>query len=220
MNNPLKQANSVTVKLGPFIDDMGTTLTDLSIAQAYIQLSKNGGAFTPSHNTAGAAHDVSGYYTVPLDATDTNTLGLLRVMIDMSASGALPVYRDLVVLASSVYDALVAATASLSTTAGTVTDKTGYSLTSAYDAAQTAAQPADIPTVAQVADAVLSRNVAQAEAASPRTSLATAILAMTNKANTIDNDGFLTVYRTDGVTEHARIPVSTDENAEPIDGVG
>ena len=53
-----------------------------------------------------------------------------------------------------------------------------------------------------------------------RCSLATVVLATTNKANTVDNPGRLTVYRTDGVTSHAQIPISTDPHANPIDGVG
>jgi hypothetical protein len=138
----------------------------------------------------------------------------------MSAQGALAVHRDLTVLPAGVYDALVAGTATLSTTASSVADKAGYALTAAYDAAKTAAQPGDVPSGSQIADAVLARDAAAAEAAAPRTSLATAILAATNKANTFAHAGYLTVYRTDGVTEHARIPLSTDRDADPVDGIG
>jgi hypothetical protein len=220
MNNPLRQSTAVTVKLGPFMDNTGALLATLTIAQANILLSKNGGAFAAAHNSAGATYDAHGYYNIPLDATDANALGLLRVMVDMSASGALAVHRDLTVLPAGVYDSLVAGTASLLTTAATVSDKIGYALTAAYDAAKTAAQPGDVPTGNQIADAVLARNVASAEGAAPRTSLATTILAMTNKANTFDHAGYLTVYRTDGVTEHTRIRLSANHDADPIDGVG
>ena len=78
----------------------------------------------------------------------------------------------------------------------------------------------DVPTATQVADAVLARNVSNVEAASGRTSLTTLVLAATNKANTEDHAGFLTIYRTDGITEHARIPISIDPTAAPIEGVG
>jgi hypothetical protein len=219
MNNPLKQSTAAILKLGPFINSDGALLTGLTIAQSNIQLSKNGGEFATPANTAGATHDASGYYTVQLDAADTDTLGLLRVMADMSSNDALPVYRDCTVLSDSVYDALVAASASLSTTA-TVSDKTGFSLTTDYDAAKTAAQAAAIPTANQVADAILARNVSNVESTAPQTSLTTAILAITNKSNTFAHAGYLTIYRTDCLTEHARIAVSTDSNAEPIDGVG
>ncbi len=220
MNNPLKQSTAVTLKLGPLMDNTGTLLTSLAIAQADILLSKNGGPFAASHHGSGATHDAHGYYNIPLDEVDTDTLGLLRVMVDLSAAGALAVHRDLTVLPSGVYDALVAGSATLSTTAGTVADKTGYALSAAYDAAKTAAQPGDVPTGDQIADAVLARNVAGAEAAAPRTSLATAILAATNKANTFAHPGYLTVYRTDGLTEHTQIPLSTNHDADPVDGIG
>jgi len=42
-----------------------------------------------TNNTAGATHDENGYYDIPLNTTDTNTLGRLRVAV--SKSGALPV---------------------------------------------------------------------------------------------------------------------------------
>jgi hypothetical protein len=71
-----------------------------------------------------------------------------------------------------------------------------------------------------LADAILARDVSHAEAAATRCSLATVILAATNKANTVDNPGKLTVYRTDGATSHVQIPISTDPSANPIDGVG
>jgi hypothetical protein len=78
----------------------------------------------------------------------------------------------------------------------------------------------DVTNANQIADAVLARDVANAEASAPQTSLGTVILATANKANTTDNPGYLTIYRTDGTTEHSQIPVSTSHDADPIDGVG
>lgn len=46
------------------------------------------------------------------------------------------------------------------TPAVTVSDKTGFALTAAYDAAKTAAQVSDIPTAAQNADKLLGRSLA------------------------------------------------------------
>jgi len=103
----LKQSTAATIKIGPFVDDTDgkTPETGLSIGQADIRISKNGGNFAQTNNSAGATHDENGYYDVPLDATDTNTLGRLRVAI--SVSGALPVWRDFIVLPANVYDSLV-----------------------------------------------------------------------------------------------------------------
>jgi len=104
--NILKQSTAATIKLGPFIDneDGATAETGLTIAQADIRLSKNGGDFAQTNNAAGATHDENGYYDVPLNATDTNTLGRLRIAV--SKSGALPVWQDFLVVTANVYDTL------------------------------------------------------------------------------------------------------------------
>ena len=104
--NILKQSTAATIKLGPFIDDTDgkTAETGLTIAQADVRLSKNGGDFAQTNNTAGATHDENGYYDIPLNATDTGTLGRLRVAV--SKSGALPVWQDFLVVTANVYDTL------------------------------------------------------------------------------------------------------------------
>jgi len=104
--NILKQSTAATIKLGPFIDDTDgkTAETGLTIAQADVRLSKNGGDFAQTNNTAGATHDENGYYDIPLNATDTGTLGRLRVAVNKS--GALPVWQDFQVVTANVYDTL------------------------------------------------------------------------------------------------------------------
>ncbi len=102
----LKQSTAATIKLGPFVDDTDgkTAETGLTISQADIRLSKNGGDIAQSHDATGATHDELGYYNVPLDATDTDTLGRLRVAV--SKAGALPVWQDFIVVTANVYDSL------------------------------------------------------------------------------------------------------------------
>jgi len=104
----LKQSTAKTVVLGPFVDDTDgkTAETGLTISQADIRLSKNGGAFAQTNNSAGATHMENGYYSVPLDTTDTNTVGTLTVAI--SESGALPVFREFMIVPANAYDSLVA----------------------------------------------------------------------------------------------------------------
>lgn len=104
--NLLKQSTSATIKLGVFVDDTDgkTAETGLTISQADIKLSKNGGTLTQSNNTAGATHDALGYYSVPLDSTDTNTLG--RLLVAVSKSGALPVWQEFLIVKANVYDTL------------------------------------------------------------------------------------------------------------------
>jgi hypothetical protein len=105
--NILKQSTAATIKFGPLIDDTDgkTAETGLTISQADIRLSKNGGDFAQTHNAAGATHDENGYYDIPLDTTDTGTLGRLRVAV--SKSGALPVWQDFIIVAANVYDSIV-----------------------------------------------------------------------------------------------------------------
>ena len=102
--NILKQSTAATIKLGPFVDDTDgkTAETALTIGQADIRLSKNGGDIAQSNNTAGATHDELGYYDIPLDTTDTGTLGRLRVLV--SKAGALPVWQDFLIVTANVFD--------------------------------------------------------------------------------------------------------------------
>lgn len=104
---PLKQSTAVTIVLGPFVDqtDGFTAETALTLSQADIRLSKNGGAFAQANEATSASHMENGHYSKPLSTTDTNTLGLLRVAVN--ESGALPVWIDYVVLAANVYDSLI-----------------------------------------------------------------------------------------------------------------
>lgn len=103
----LKQSTSVDVALGPFVDsdDGVTPLTALTITQPDVRLKKNGGAWAQKAAAQTLAHEENGWYEVTLDATDTNTLGLLRVAVH--EAGALPVWQDFMVVPANVYDSLV-----------------------------------------------------------------------------------------------------------------
>jgi hypothetical protein len=74
------------------------------------------------------------------------------------------------------------------------------------------------PSATTIADTVLSRALTTAEATAGTISLCTLVLALTGKASV--TGGVLTVYRTNGSTVHATIPVASDANAEPIVGIG
>lgn len=107
----LKQSTaSQSVLLGPFVDstDGDTAETGLSIANTDIRLSKNGGNMA-AKNSGGGTHDEAGWYTITLDATDTDTVGRLQLHCKMS--GALMVHAEFQVLEETVYDALFAASA-------------------------------------------------------------------------------------------------------------
>lgn len=104
----LKQSTAFTFRIGPFVDatDGDTAETGLTISQADIQISKNGGAFAQTSASPTTTHDADGWYQCPLTATDTNTLGPLTVKI--TESGALKVWEHFMVVPAAVYDTLVA----------------------------------------------------------------------------------------------------------------
>lgn len=118
----LKQSTAATVRIGPFVDDTDgkTAETGLTIAQANVRLSKNGGDMAQKNDTTSCTHDEIGYYSCPLNATDTGTLGHLRIMA--SISGALPVWEDYTILSANVYDSLIGGGDSLDVNVSTQED--------------------------------------------------------------------------------------------------
>lgn len=100
----LKQSTTATIALGKFVDstDGVTAETALTIAQADVRLSKNGGTFAQVNEATSASHMENGYYTKDVNATDTNTAGLLTVAVQ--PSGALPVRHDYLVWPANIYD--------------------------------------------------------------------------------------------------------------------
>lgn len=98
---------SQEIPLGPFKDDgdFKTNETALSIANTDIKLWKEGATSEASKNSGGATHMASGRYYCTLDATDTNTLGNLKVVVEVS--GALYVQVECLVLPADIYDAVI-----------------------------------------------------------------------------------------------------------------
>jgi hypothetical protein len=107
----IRQSTAVTVVLGPFVDstDGVTAETGLTISQADVRLSKNGGAFAQANDANAAAHMENGYYSKALSTTDSNTVGTLVVAVN--ESGALPVWMAFQVVEEAVYDMFFAASA-------------------------------------------------------------------------------------------------------------
>lgn len=70
-----------------------------------------------------------------------------------------------------------------------------------------------------LADAILARSVATAQATADDHSLCYAVLLM-SQADRTSNPGFITVYRTDGVTEFCRKAIDTSPNVAAVTGVG
>lgn len=108
MTQWLKQSTAVTLKLGPFVDetDGKTAETALTISQADVRLSKNGGDMAQKNESTSCTHDEIGVYDCPVDATDTGTLG--RLQVNVHESGALPVWHEFMVVPAEVWDNLFA----------------------------------------------------------------------------------------------------------------
>lgn len=187
----LKQSTSITIRIGPFLDeDDGKTVeTGLTISQADIRLSKNGGAFAQSNDTGGATHDESGWYYLTLDATDINTLG--RLLVNIHESGALPVWREFMVLPANVYNSLVAGSDYLDVEVATIV----------ASAANT------------IADALLKRDWTSVTGEAAR-SVLNALRFLRNKWSISGTT--LTVTKEDDSTPAWTGTVTTDAAADPI----
>lgn len=107
MASLLRQSTAVEVKLGPFLDedDGKTAETSLTIEDEHVDLAKNEGDWADKNETTTCVHESQGWYRCLLDTTDTNTAGILLVKVHVA--GALPVWREFMVLPGPVYDALV-----------------------------------------------------------------------------------------------------------------
>lgn len=109
---------SQEVPLGRFVDstDGNTEETALSIANTDIKIWKTGTTTLANKNSGGATHISGGEYYCVLDATDTDTIGPLKITIHVA--GALYVQAFFCVLDEAVYDVLFGTTA-ISTLGGT-----------------------------------------------------------------------------------------------------
>jgi hypothetical protein len=109
MDGWLKQSTAVTLLIGPFTDDTdgNTAETGLTVSQADVRLSKNGGNMAQKNSATACTHDELGMYTCPLDTTDTNTLGIL--VLTVHESGSLVVKHTYMVLPSNVWDSFFGA---------------------------------------------------------------------------------------------------------------
>lgn len=105
MARELRQSTSVDLPIGPFLDptDGVTPETTLTITQPDIRLKKNGGAWAQKAAAQTLTHEENGFYEVTLDATDTDTLGLMRLAV--FETGAAPVWEDFLVITQGEWDA-------------------------------------------------------------------------------------------------------------------
>lgn len=105
----LKQSTAREIALGPFVDqtDGFTAETGLTISQADVRLKKNEGDWAQKNETTTMVHEENGWYRCLLNTTDTDTLGIL--MVAVNESGALPVWREFLVVPANVWDSFLGA---------------------------------------------------------------------------------------------------------------
>jgi hypothetical protein len=110
----LRQSTSQVVEFGPFVDvGDGVTLetglaTAMDNATTGVRLTKDGAAFADRNDATAPAYDAMGCYRITLSATDTNTVGILRMIFEEAAT-CLPHWQDFDVLDANAYDALTGA---------------------------------------------------------------------------------------------------------------
>lgn len=156
----LRQSTAADVMLGPFLDssDGNTVEGALTITQPDIRLSKNGGAFAQKSAAQTLTHGENGWYAANLSTTDTNTLGVLVVAIH--ESGALPVWREFMVVPANVYDSffstdflqvdltqLLGSAVATPTVAGVIESDVTHYLGAAAPALVSSNYPANVSTV-------------------------------------------------------------------------
>jgi len=108
MSGFLRQSTAVNIMIGEFLDDTDgkTAKGSLTLTPSVIFLSKNGGAYTQKNEGSNATSDPSlvGWYSCPLDTTDTSGSGRLQLAIHVT--GALPVWDSWMVVPANVYDSI------------------------------------------------------------------------------------------------------------------
>lgn len=112
----LRQSTAQVILFGPCLDktDGLTEKTGLTLAQADMRLSKDGGAFAQKSAAGNATHDTDGWYNTTLSITDTATVGELILNIHQPAN-MLPVWLRWFVVEENIYDSWYAASAAAGT---------------------------------------------------------------------------------------------------------
>ncbi len=211
----LKQTTSADVPIGPFLDatDGVTALTGLTLTQPDIRLKKNAAAWAQKAAAQTLSHEENGFYEVTLDATDTGTLGLLRLAV--FESGALPVWEDFLVVPANIYDSIVLGSDLLDTSLVQIAG-TAQSATDLKDFADTGYDPSSH----KVTGVVLADTVTTYTGNTPQTGDAYARIGATGSGLTsLASAANLAVVAGYVDTEIAAIKAKTDEIPADIDGL-
>lgn len=145
----LRQSTAATLLLGPYLDSTDGVTPETALAPT-VRLARAGGAWGARSDATAIAHTENGFYSVPLDATDTGTLG--RLDLASVVAGAAPVWDRALVLPAQVWDSLLS-TDRLQVHAAEISPALITPTTFAANAINDAAVAADV-TIAAVTGAV------------------------------------------------------------------
>lgn len=209
----LKQSTAVTLKIGPFVDstDGNTVEAGLTISQADVRLSKNGGDIAQKNEATSCTYDEVGMYDCPVDTTDTNTLGRLDLIVN--ESGALIVKHSYMVVPANVWDSLFGAD-KLQVHADEIT--AGLITATAVATGAIDADALATDAVTEIADGILNRDMStgtDSGSATVRT-VRQALRFLRNKWTLVA--GTLTVLKEDDTTTSWTGTVGTDGAANPV----
>jgi hypothetical protein len=88
--------------MGPAVDMTDGVTPETGLAPT-VYLSKNGAVQATRNSAVAIAHDRDGHYRVPLNASDTDTLGHLRAQFNDAATH-LPVWEECNILSANIWD--------------------------------------------------------------------------------------------------------------------
>lgn len=160
MSLMLRQSTAIDVLIGPFLDE--SNATDSEEAETpVVLLSKNGQALTAKSDVTVPTHDDGGYYNCELDATDTDTVGTLVLVVEDSTD-ALPIRHEFQIIEEATYDFLYASgatpmadvNAEADTALADYDGPTATELVAEIDAVQSDIAALNDPDVAAIADAI------------------------------------------------------------------
>lgn len=98
----LRQSTAVTITMGPALDKTDGVTAETGLSPT-VYLSKNGAAQAARNSATAITHDRDGFYRVPLNANDTDTLGHIRAQFTDAATH-LPVWEDFNIVATNYWD--------------------------------------------------------------------------------------------------------------------
>ena len=105
----LKQSTATDVLIGPFVDSTDGYTSEEGHAPTVL-VSKNGQALATKNDATTPVVDNAGCFNCELDATDTNTVGSLVLVVEGNSTH-LPVRHEFQVVEETIYDAYYASSA-------------------------------------------------------------------------------------------------------------